>query len=347
MADINTVVKVTIQRGVIQVSRAGFGTAMILSTHTNFAERIKFYSSLDELVADGFATTSDEYLTAQLLLSQKFVPTQFAVGRIDSGDADIATSLTAVKEESDDWYALILLDRTESEVLGAAAWIESERKIFMTATADTDAIDGTGGDIIDQLEALSRARTGVLWNANAATSYVEAAWLGRCLPLDPGSLTWKFKTLSGVVADALTTGNINNITAKSGNYYTTIGGVDITAEGTMANGEFIDIVRFTDFLQARIEENVYSVLVNQEKIPYTQKGIAQVESPLRAALQEGVRVGGLASPDGVLPAFTISAPDILTVPTADKIARVLKDLKFTAYLAGAIHNVEIDGVLSV
>lgn len=346
MSNIDRVVDVTIQRGTIQVSRAGFGVPLILSTHTEFAGRIEYYGSLQEVVDAGFATTSDEYLTAQLLLSQRFQPPRFAIGRIDAGDATIADSLIAVQNESDDWYALILLDRTVSEVSGAAAWIETQKKIFLTATADSNAIDGTG-DIIETLNGLNYTRTISLYNAAAATSYVEAAWAGRCLPLDPGSLTWKFKSLAGVVADGLTTGQIGTVDGKSGNTYTTIGGVDVTAEGVVASGEFIDVIRFQDFLQARIEENVYSALVNNEKIPYTQKGIAQVEQPLRAALLEGERVGGLASPDGELPAFTINVPDILAVSNADKIARELNNVTFTAYLAGAIHNVKINGTLSV
>ena len=344
---IDNIVKVTIQRGTIQVSRRGFGVPMILSTHSVFAGRIEYYSSLDEMVTAGFLTTSEEYKAAALLFSQKFKVERLAVGRIDAGDADIAASLTAVKAEDDDWYAFLLLDRTEAEVLGASAWVETEKKIFALGNDEAAVKDGTAGNLFEDIAALNRVRTIGLYSGVAGSVWSEAAWMGRCLPLDPGSLTWKFKTLSGVVADNLTSGEIANIDGNNGNTYTTVGGVDMTAEGKVFSGEFIDIIRFTDFLQARIEENVFSVLVNQEKVPYTQKGIAQIEAPLRAALQEGVRVGGLASPDGILPPFTITVPDILNVPTADKTARELKNIAFTAYLAGAIHLTEIDGILSV
>ena len=351
MPQISNFVDVQITRGVIQVSRRGFGVPMILSGSADVqallgTARTGVFGSLQELLDAGLPTTSQEFQAATLLLSQAFQPDEFVIGRIDAGDATIADSIIAVQSENNDWYMLHLIDRTPAAVIEAATFIETQKKYFITASDDVNIIDGTG-DVFEQLMALNFARSGGLYSAMAGTSFVEAAWSGRQLPLDPGSTTWAHKNLAGFASDRLTQAQFNTVQGKNGNTYTNTLGVDMTFEGRSFNGEYIDTVRFADALQADIEESVLSALVNNERIPYTAQGIAQIESPLRAALQRGVASGGLASIDGVSPAFIINVPDINTVPQVDRAARCLNNLTFTANLAGAIHKTVIRGTLSL
>ena len=81
---LSTLVQVTITKQNSQLTRTGFGTALIASYHTNFAPRTKEYaaaSGLADLVLDGFATTSPTYLAAQALLAQNPQVVTFKVGR--------------------------------------------------------------------------------------------------------------------------------------------------------------------------------------------------------------------------------------------------------------------------
>lgn len=64
---------------------------------------------------------------------------------------------------------------------------------------------------------------------------------------------------------------------KTANFYSEVGGVNITQEGKVASGEWIDIIIGTDWLEARLRESVYSALVNNRKIPYDDTGIAMIE----------------------------------------------------------------------
>lgn len=343
MGDISRVVQVAVTKGTRQVSQAGFGVGLILSNHSAFAGRARVYGSLSA-VGDDFATTDDEYLAAQLYFSQARTPQQLVIGRIDAGDADIAESIDAVIEENDDWYALILIDRTQSVVEAAAAKVESLKKIFITASADTDILDPVAtSDVAYVLQQLSYTRTAVLYHSTAATAWPEAGWLGRMLPLEPGEGTWKFKTIAGVAADALTEAQITAASDKNANVYISIGGVSITSEGVMVGGEYIDVTRFIDFFTSRLQENVYSVLVNSEKVPYTTKGIIAIKNAVGQTVQLGLGVGGIA-PD---PVPVISTPELVNIPTADKAARVLKNVEFAFTLAGAIHKVEVQGFVSV
>jgi hypothetical protein len=126
---------------------------------------------------------------------------------------------------------------------------------------------------------------------------------------------------------------------KNGNYYISAGGLALTYPGKTASGEWFDVTRFVDWLQARLRERLIGLLANNAKVPFTDAGIALVVAEIRAQLQQGVAVGGLAES----PAFTISAPLASDVSSVDRAARTLPDVTFSARLAGAIHAIELTG----
>ena len=198
-------------------------------------------------------------------------------------------------------------------------------------------------DIAKTLNELSIERTFVIYNSNAGMEYPEFAWMGRILPRDPGSITWKFKTLSGVTPDTLSATTIVNLTNKKANFYHVFGGVPITEEGTMANGTFIDEIRGADFIQARMQENVFSKMVNLDKIPFTNAGLDLITNQMFEVLNASVAQGILAED----PYPTITRPDVRDIAFNDRAVRCVTGIKFSGVLAGAVHKVIIDGTLTV
>jgi len=263
----------------------------------------------------------------------------------------VVTDLTAIQDVNDDWYALACTDRTKATVLDIAAWIESQVKIFGTASDDPNIIlyppgSGSGFDstsIAYTFFSLGYVRTFVLYHDEAASDYPECAWFGAVLPLTPGSETWKFKTLNSISYSDLTSTQQANVFAKSANTYEYLGGVGITQNGTMAQGEYIDIIRGVDWLTSTIQSYVYSVLVNSPKVPYTDSGITAIESQIRRALQQGVSNNFIAAD----PQYQIFVPKAVNVPPIDKANRILRNVSFQATLAGAIQAVQITGTVSV
>lgn len=77
-------VVVTILKETASLTRPGFGTALIGGYHTHFANRVKEYAELSELVTDGFATTHPIYVAASVLKSQNPCPRKFKVGRMSA-----------------------------------------------------------------------------------------------------------------------------------------------------------------------------------------------------------------------------------------------------------------------
>lgn len=259
----------------------------------------------------------------------------------------IVNDLNAVQLVDDTWYALALTDRTAATVFSAAGWTESQIKLFGTASSDPNIINLAAGVDLSSIAAKCNqagyVRTFVLYHQDADNDFPECAWFGGVLPLDPGSETWKFKKLNSISYSNLTSTQSQNARNKKANTYEFIGGVGITREGTVAQGEFIDIVRGIDWLSSRIQEFVYSVLVNSNKVPYTDAGITAIESEVKRALQLGITNNFIAND----PAPTVTVPKAASVPPNDKAQRILKNVRFQATLAGAIHAINITGTVVV
>ena len=244
----------------------------------------------------------------------------------------------------DDWYGLGILSNADQDIEDISDAVEalSTPKLFVFASAEADIIATPTTDIISVLSAKNYDRTAAIYHTQAGTEYPEFAWMGLQLPKDPGSTTWANKTLVGITADEITTTADTNITNKNGNSYQEVGGVSIMLDGRVVSGEWIDVIRGTDWLQARIEERVFSTLVNAEKIPFTDPGVGVIMADIEAQLQEGVEVNFLVAGSAV-----VTAPKVADISPANKTARTLPDVEFSAGLAGAIHKATIQGKLFV
>jgi len=255
----------------------------------------------------------------------------------------ITNDLAAIKNENDTWYGLILTSRTQADQEEAALWTESNKKFSGYGSNDINTINqslsGDTTSLAKKLKDASYVRSFVIYHPDAATIYPESAVFGQILPRNPGSYTAMFKSLAGIAVVDLTDTQSRNARDKNCMIYTEVGGANITQEGQTAEGEFIDVIIFVDWLRARITENVYSRFVNLPKIPFTDAGIAIVEAELKTVLQLGIERGGIAED----PAFTVTVPLAAGVSTADKALRLLPDVEFEATLAGAIHAVTING----
>jgi len=255
----------------------------------------------------------------------------------------------AARDIDDDWYFLLTTSNTNLQIELLAAYIETQVKLFCYQTDDADsknlaeASDTTG--IIKFLKGLNYDRSFGVWVPTADLSeYKTAAWVGIMAPKDPGSATWKFKEGNAISADQYTANEKKNVEDKNGNVYITIAGINMFEQGVCASGEFIDIMRGTDWIQARIQEQVFGLLTSEDKVPYDDGGIEsvglQIEDVLSRAVDRTILVGG---EDGPL----VTVPKRSETTKADRANRFLRDVKFTGFYAGAIHKTQIDGTLSV
>lgn len=271
-----------------------------------------------------------------------------------------ATALAAIEDIENDWYAMSAVkkyrDVTAAENMVTA--IESRRKMFVIATNDVNTlVSGSTSTISYYAKNLNYKRSAFIYHDNA-TLYPDMSWMGQQLPKSVGSTNWSYKKLAGVADGAsveitavdLTEAQKNAALGVNCNLYSSLLSANFTYFGTMAGGknvdkegEFIDIIRNIDFLQARCEEGLLSLLLEKEIIPFTNAGISIVDNRLQSRLDTyGVKQGILVA-GSVLTSF----PKRSEVSQANRDDRLLPDGTFTAELAGAINTIIVRGTVYI
>lgn len=264
----------------------------------------------------------------------------------------VADDLNAILDEDSSWYGLVLTERVKQTQINAAAWAEANDRLFITATNEADVLNpALATDLVSVLKNTRYYRTAVLYHTNAATEYPDAAWAGRVFTIQPGAETWALKSLASVTPSQLTSTQKQTVVNKGGNTFEFYQSqIALTNPGKVAAGEWIDVIRFRDWLKDTIQVNMVQMMINRDKVPYTDAGIQLCVNNLRKSLQEGQNVGGIAPDEldannNTVPGFVITYPRSVELSPSIKASRTLS-LGFTARLAGAIHVVEITGALA-
>jgi hypothetical protein len=133
-------------------------------------------------------------------------------------------------------------------------------------------------------------------------------------------------------------------------YYITVAGLGNVMGGKVLAGEWIDVIRFRDWLKNDMQLRVFTLLRTNAKLPFTDDGIMLVENQMRASLDLGQENGGIAPDeynDAVerIPGYTVSVPLASSLTPTQKASRRLTGCRFTARLASAIRAVQIRGSL--
>jgi hypothetical protein len=268
-----------------------------------------------------------------------------------TADPGIAMDLSAILNATPpgSWYGIGLDSNSSAEIQATAAWAESNgAHIFFTNNSDFgDWQSSSTTDVFAELQSHSYTRTFCLFSGTQLLSFSGCAAMGKFLPQNPGSQTLAYKTLAGVPADNLTETIQSNIANKNGNYYVPIAGINVisgkSGGGISGAGEFIDIVWGIDWLQSSIQIDVFALLAGSLKVPYTDLGVAMIKSVIQKDLNLATtpQYNFLSSN----PAPTVSAPKVGDVDIPDVAARNLPNVSFQGTLAGAIHTLQISGVL--
>jgi hypothetical protein len=252
-------------------------------------------------------------------------------------------ALQAVEAENSNWFGLTTETHIEADVLALAAAIEARKKIYGVSTQDAATKTSVDTDLASKLKALGYDKTFVMFSENADSEYPECALMAYQLQEQPGSNTWAYKDLTGVTVSKLGGTATANLENKYVITFEEIGGARATTSGRMIGGEFIDVMVFALWLEARMTERIWFRLANSKKIPYTQAGATIIEAEIRAQLAEGVRVGGIAP----APQYQVFVPNVLELEPNLRASRVFEGITFEARLAGAIHKVKIRGTVTV
>lgn len=257
-------------------------------------------------------------------------------------DPGVVADLTAITSENPTWYGLH--SDFNSTVIGTAlaASIEAQSKIYIAQSNDTRTVTTAigAGDLCDAGRINAYTRTLMFYHRSPG-SMAGAALLGKCLSFDPGAETWAFKTLAGVPTFAMSGTHRANIVARNANSYESVAGVNITFNGQTGNGGYLDTRRGLDWIQDDMSKSIFAALAGNPKIPYTDPGIAVIQSLVEGTLKRG-------ADRGIVVESTIltKVPKAANVPSADKTSRTLNSVQFSFTYQGAVQKINVVGTAS-
>lgn len=367
------VVNVTLTRTDAFPSRRGFGVALLL---TNVAvagvldatHRTKVYGSMEEVAVDHAAGTP-VYEAMEAAFSQNPRPLQVKAGFVTftpavTTEALLKTELDAIYDADNEWYwiGIVAAMRDDPALDGLVEWVEAKNKM---------AIIDSNDDAMEAVETLSIAgrhkgtveRTAVFYHTDADEypGFAFAASLGtRNFDQANSAYTGKFKRLRGIAPVDLGSAAVQAITGftpalgqseaagNMANTYIDIGGRDFVVEGsTLTPNVFIDEVHATDWIIARTEEETLAILLNNDRIPYTDAGMEQLAAGARAVMRMADRAGLIANdldPEtgDYAPSVEFTIPSVFDVPESQRKARIAPEIAIRFRYAGAVHYTTIN-----
>lgn len=334
------IVDVVISRQTAVPTAKGFGIGAYLSDNSTLTKPAEYYS-LAEVTAAAADVGADSVAFATAYFGQDISPEKLVI--IPDTASSLPESLDAAVDVNNDWYALAAATTVKANQAAIANWVQGNGslnpKLYFAQSADaailvpTDATDFASTNL-----AMNNDRTSVWYKSD--TDQICGAVMGKLLPTPAGSITWGLKTVSGVTADEFTGAEINSAFKKKANIYQEIAGISMTNEGT-TSGEWIDVMRGIDFLTAEITTNLFTYMINQPKVPYTDASVSVIKANVLSSLTKGLEQDILQGTPSV------EAPNVANISASNKANRILPDVKFSAQLAGAIQKVEIRGTVTL
>ena len=277
----------------------GLGTPLILvdkagdSTYTEYRNIEAIKTALTE--------QSNGYKLAKAIFDQGDErPEKVAIATYDSASAEPITAVSVLENYFyNDWYFVLLDTGTVADYKTISDAVEA-KGLKVAAHVVADATD------LATLTVTEYDRTFIIEHDKEA-ELPHAALIGAVGSRPVGSVTWKFKTLKGVTPRDLTPVQLSDIHVSRAIAYVTKAGIAQTSEGIMVSGEYIDVIHGKDWVKLNIEQSVQLLLSSNAKIPYTDTGIAQIESAIRTILEIAGQNGIIATDDAGQFLYTITA----------------------------------------
>lgn len=304
----------------------------------------------DELLEYGFAITDPAYKAATVAFSQNPAPSKLLIcvrQKEDDVYESITTTLIRANAEAD-FYGIHLTSFKDSgDIQATVSWAEANEKLFFFEYTDIESFPVENPNFYRTAGAFS----GLAPAQPAENDYAALAWMAKCFGYQPGTETWNMKSIATIAPSALTTSQKEALTQINATQFLRYAGDNISIGGKTLAGEWIDVIRFRDWLKAEMQTRVFNVLKVNRKVPFTDDGIGLIEGAMEATLLKGQTIGGIApteyDADGnEIPGFTVTVPRASELTEAERKSRKLTGCKYTARLAGAIHLVEIEGFLT-
>jgi len=317
----------------------GLGKPLILAEKAG-ESFFKNYSDITAVKAD-FDENTNAYKKAAAVFAQKDRPKELAIATYDPASTDGPTSATTAVEKyfGNDWFFVITADADQTDQIAVADFVEGQKfKMYVVKTTDATARQAFKAKNYEYV---------IDFYHPTAEEEADAALVGELGSQTVGSITWKFKTLTGITPIDVTSDELAAIHADGAIAYVTKAGIPQTSEGIVVSGEYIDVMHGKSWIKTNIENSIQTAFSSNKKVSFDNKGISLLEGQITTVLQQAFINGIIAQDDDGKPLYTITAKSRSEIPEEERNSRVYNGLSFSFELDGAIHEANITGQILV
>lgn len=272
----------------------------------------------------------------------------------------LAADLAAILDVDQDFAGLVIADaQSKAQILAAATAVEPLKRVLYIAhsfdtAVTTDAIDDVATTLLDA----NRLWSKVFYNRRSHGLFPDASVFGRIFSdeFPPGSASFEFKTLSGVLPDRLTTTVYQRLVgtrqqpaaSKRAMVYVEVAqpgtnrGTAVTVGGLSAGGEWLDVLRGLSWVQSELAGVTWDLQLSVPKVPYTAKGAGVLEGKTRNVLLRASR-----APYNIFDEASVAtqAAPVEDAPEADRQNRYYDGVRFAARVQGAMRAFTFRGAV--
>jgi len=305
---------------------ADFGPNSPISKATSkvFAQGVQRVKAVNVMKDDGTGNAVADYATVLADLEDKKVDYDIMVVTIDAADANAQT----VVDHAGTYRKVLVLQfiGTASDAITAFSALTANEYVFAVAHDDSSLSAGE----------LSGAVAGVI---SKLQPWIPCEWYN----------------VQGVKAAGYKASEVDQLEQNNIATIVEIGRAVISTARSL-DGSWIDIPRTKAYLATEIKNaliNLKLKLANMgSKIPYTPQGLNMIKATIEKVLRVAQSLGALRedyvdSEGKLVRGYEVQMPNYDDISDSDKASRILRNVKVTAYLSGAISKITLDLIITL
>lgn len=272
----------------------------------------------------------------------------------------LASAITALLDYNTWYMVCVAPDASDDSIVEAAGLIEaaSPSRMIGFTTHNSTEIDSTASSTLgSRLKGLGYNRTILVYSSDSPVA--AASVFGRMATINfEGSnttLTLKFKQLPGVTAENLRSSQAEALKSHNVNAFCAYqNDTSILQEGITSGGWFIDETHGLDWLQNRVETDLWNLLYTSKKVGQDESGATAIVSCVNKSLEQGVTngliapgvwngdaFGALESGDTLSTGYYVYIQPFDEQSQSDREARKAPPIQIAVKLKGAVHFINV------
>ena len=272
----------------------------------------------------------------------------------------LASAITALLDYNTWYMVCVAPDASDDSIAEAAGLIEaaSPSRMIGFTTQNSTEIDSTASSTLgSRLKGLGYNRTILVYSSDSPGA--AASVFGRMATINfEGSnttLTLKFKQLPGVTAENLRSSQAEALKSHNVNAFCAYqNDTSILQEGITSGGWFIDETHGLDWLQNRVETDLWNLLYTSKKVGQDESGATAIVSCVNKSLEQGVTngliapgvwngdaFGALESGDTRSTGYYVYIQPFDEQSQSDREARKAPPIQIAVKLKGAVHFINV------